>query len=99
VVPGEAVVVIEILDGIDAGEGAEVVDKMRLVVVTAVQDQFAPANLLTAGNIFQHGLEAADAAKHFRRHAYVLFEEFDEAAGAESGFGGDFGNFYRGGTR
>ena len=99
VVAREILVIGEIFGGIDSGEGAEVVDEMRLVEIAAVQRDASPVDGFAAGDLAENLLEAAHAAEEFWRHANVLFEKLDEAAGAEAGFAGDVGDFCGGRPR
>ena len=67
-------------------------DEMRLIEVAAVESDAGPIDRLAAGDLAKYILEAAHTAEEFGCHANVLFEEFDEAAGAEAGFVGDVGD-------
>src|SRR5262245_35249806 len=65
---------------------------MCLVEIPAIECDAAPIDSASAGDSLQHLLKAADSAKKFRCHAYVVLEQLDEAARAETGFVRDFGN-------
>jgi len=90
VVAGEAGMVGEVFGGIDAGEGAEVVDKVRLIEIAAIDSDIGPPNGPTRRDAAEHALETANAAKELRGQTDVILEEFDETARAEAGFGDDF---------
>jgi len=90
VVAGEAGMVGGVFGGIDAGEGAEVVDKVRLIEIAAIDGDIGPPDGPTRRDAAEHALETANAAKKLRGQADVMLEEFDETARAEAGFGGDF---------
>lgn len=89
---GKAGMVGEILGGIDAGEGAEVVDEVGLIEIAAVESDVSPANLTARRDAAKDRLEAANAAEELRGQANVLLEELDETARAETGFANDFGD-------
>lgn len=65
VVAGKAGMVREIFGGIDAGEGAEVVDKVRLIEITAVESDIGPANGTARCDAAENRLEATNAAEKF----------------------------------
>src|SRR5882724_3478810 len=88
----ESVVIAEVFCGIDSGKRAEIVNKMWLVKVAAVQRDIAPTDRTSSGNLFQYGLESSYAAKNLRSHSYVLLEQFDEAPRTEPCFVRDFRN-------
>src|SRR5580698_712061 len=68
----------EIGGGIDAGKSAEIVDKMRLVEVAAIQRDVRPFHNTAAFHKIQRLLKAADAAKHFGRESGVIAKQLDE---------------------
>jgi hypothetical protein len=92
VMAGKAGMVREIFGGIDAGEGAEVVDKVGLIEIAAIESDVGPTNGTARSDAAEHRLEAANAAEYLGGQADVVLEEFDEAARAEAGLGDDFGN-------
>ena len=92
----ESAVVGEVFCGVDSGKCPEIVNEMRLVKIAAVEGNIAPAYRASATNSFQHRLEPSHAAKNFRSHSYMLFEEFDEAPRTEAGFVRDFSNLRSG---
>jgi hypothetical protein len=92
VVAGEARVVGEIFGGIDAGEGAEVVDKVGLIEIAAIESHVGPPNGTARRDAAKDRLKAANAAEELWGQANVILEEFDETARAETGFGDDFGD-------
>ena len=94
-VPGKARVVRKVFGRIDAGEGSEVVNKMGLIEIAAIESDIRPANGTARSDAAENGLEAANAAEELRGEANVMREEFDEAAGAETSFGDDFGDVGR----
>jgi hypothetical protein len=89
---GKAGMVGEILGGIDAGEGAEVVDEVGLIEIAAVESDVSPANRTARRDAAKDRLEAANAAEELRGQANVMLEELDETARAETGFANDFGD-------
>ena len=95
VVAGKAGVVREVFGRIDAGEGAEIVNKMGLIEIAAIESDIRPTNGTARSDAAEHGLEAANAAEELRREANVMLEEFNEAARAETSFGDDFGDVGR----
>src|ERR1700756_3858145 len=54
---------------VDAGEGAKLIRKVRLVVIPAVEGQLRPGHLGAAVERAHRVLEALDAAPHLRREA------------------------------
>jgi hypothetical protein len=92
VVARESAVVGEVFCGVDSGKCPEIVNEMRLVKIPAVEGDIAPTYRASATNSFQHRLEPSHAAKKFRSHSYMLFEEFNEAPRTEAGFVRDFSN-------
>jgi len=94
-VPGKARVVRKVFGRIDAGEGSEIVNKMGLIEIAAIESDIRPANGTARSDAAENGLEAANAAEELRGEANVMREEFDEAAGAETSFGDDFGDVGR----
>ncbi len=62
VVAGEAGMVGEVFGGIDAGERAEVVDKVRLIEIAAIDSDIGPPNGPTRRDAAEHALETANAA-------------------------------------
>ncbi len=50
VMAGESGVVGEVFGGIDAGEGAEIVDEMSLIEIAAVEGDVSPANGTAGGD-------------------------------------------------
>ena len=70
--------------GIDPGEGAEIVDEVRLIEVAAIQRDIGPFHALAAFHSTQGLLEAANAAKHFGRESGFIAKHLDESLGTES---------------
>ena len=68
----------------EARECLEIVNKMRLVVVAAIERQLCPINLPLRMDGAQHPLEAADARKSFGSQADLLMKELDESARAKA---------------
>src|SRR5262244_3597125 len=97
--PREVSVIGEILRRVYTREGAEVVDEVSLVEVTAIEGHTGPIHGLAAGDGAQDFLKTAHTAEEFRRHSDVLLEEFDEAARTEAGLAGHFGDPDHGGLR
>src|SRR5262249_20215731 len=78
--------------GAHAGERAEIVDEVGLVVVAAVEGDRGPFDGAAGGGSLDGALEAADAAEQFGRKAGLFAEELDESAGAEADARGDGGD-------
>ena len=74
----------QIFGGSDAGERLEVVNEVRLVIVTAVQCQMRPIDLAEGMRRANDSLKPADAAEKFRRQADLIVKHFDESALAKS---------------
>jgi hypothetical protein len=81
-----------VIGGAEAGEGAEVVGEVRLVVVAAGESELGPANVAAAVHLLKGLLKALDAAVEFGGDADLLVEALGEAAGAEAGGAGEFGD-------
>ncbi len=81
-----------VVGGAEAGEGAEVVGEVGLVVVAAGEGKFGPADVGAAIHLLDGLLEALDAAVEFWGDAYLLVESFGETAGAEAGGAGELGD-------
>ena len=82
--------------GIDAGEGAEVVDEMRLIEVAARQCNLRPVDAAIgacrAEDVAQNLLETLHATEQLRRQADMLRKQLNEMAIAESDLiGGQIG--------
>ena len=69
---------------IEAGEGPEVVDKMRLVEITAGQSDIGPLDPPPRSNEMQHLLKALDAAKQLGCQPHFFIENLDEPPWAEA---------------
>lgn len=74
----------EISGGIETGEGLEVMDKMRLVEITASQGDIGPIERLSAADAVQDLLEALDSAKQLRRQPNFGPEKLDKPPPAET---------------
>ena len=70
--------------GIEAGNGPEVVDKMRLVEIPAGQSDVHPLDLLLSSDTAQHLLKALDTAKKLWRQPHFFMEHLDEPSRAEA---------------
>jgi hypothetical protein len=81
-----------VVGGTKAGEGAEVVGEVGLVVVAAGKGELGPGNLGTAVHLLDGLLEALDAAVELGGDADLLVETLREAAGAEAGGAGELGD-------
>jgi hypothetical protein len=95
VVAREPGMVGEILGGIDAGEGAEVVDKVGLIEIATIESDVSPANGTARRDVTKDRLKAANAAEEFWGQANVMLEELDETTRAETGLRDDFGDVSR----
>src|ERR1700723_147304 len=69
----------EIRSGINPGEGAEIVDEMRLIEVSAIQRDVGPLHRLAAFHAPQCLLETADAAKHLGGESGAIPKSLDES--------------------
>jgi len=81
-----------VVGGTKAGEGAEVVGEVRLVVVPAGEGKVGPADVGALVHELNGLLEALDAAVELGGDADVLVEALGEAAGAEAGGAGELGD-------
>ena len=72
--------------GCDSSEGLKVVDKVRLIIVTAVEGQADPINFVGDVDGLHHLLKAADPGEEFGRQSNLLVKKLYEAALAETGF-------------
>ena len=70
----------------------EVVGEVGLVVVAAGEGEFGPVDVVAAMHEPDGLLEALDAAVEFGGDADLFAEELGEAAGAEAGGAGEFGD-------
>src|SRR5690349_17761089 len=68
----------------NAGELAEIVDKMSLIKIPAGSSQISPFDRAAAVESVQRALEEADAAKHFGRKPHLIAKQLDKAARADS---------------
>ena len=78
--------------GIDSGEFFEVVNKVRLIEITAAGGHVRPVTIISAVNHLQHLLNAAYPAEKLRRKAYFTGEKVDEATRADADLVGDIGH-------
>ncbi len=78
--------------GAEAGEGTEVVGEVGLIVVAAGEGELGPGDVGATIHLLDGLLEALDAAVEFGRDADLLVEALGEAAGAEAGGAGEFGD-------
>ena len=76
----------------DAGEGAEVVGEVGLVVIATREGKLDPVNVFAAMKLLDGLLEALNAAVEFWRDADLFAKELREAAGADACVAGEFGN-------
>jgi hypothetical protein len=81
-----------VLGGAEAGEGAEVVGEVGLVVVAAGEGEFGPADVGAAVHLLDSLLEALNAAVEFGGDADLLVETLGETAGAEADVASEFGD-------
>ena len=72
--------------GIDAGEGAEIVNEMRLIEVAARERDVKPVNIVLIMNQIEHLLKTTDTAKYFRRESYLFTKAFYESPLAKTDF-------------
>lgn len=63
-----------------AGERAEIMDKMRLIEISAGSSQICPIDRAATIYLVQCLLEPADTAKHFGRKPDLIAKQLDEAA-------------------
>jgi len=70
--------------GAEAGEGAEVVVEVRLIVVTAGESKLRPGDVCAGVELVDGLLEALNTAVELRRYADVLAEELRETSRAET---------------
>src|SRR5206468_7755057 len=66
--------------GINAGELFEIVDKMRLIEITAACRHVRPGKISSGANLLQDLLKTADASKEFRRKSHFIGKKLNEAA-------------------
>ena len=66
--------------GVDAGEGAELVGEVGLVVVAAVESKFSPAYVCSCVKLVNGALEALDSAPDLGREADCFAENLGKAA-------------------
>jgi len=78
--------------GIDSGEFFEVVNKVRLIEITAAGGHVRPIKLGSGMDLLQDLLESAHATEKLRRKAYFTGEKVDEAARADADLVGDIGH-------
>jgi len=81
-----------VVGGAETGEGAEVVGEVGLVVVATGEGELGPGDVGTTIHLLNGLLEALDAAVKFGGDADLLVEALGEAAGAEAGGAGEFGD-------
>jgi len=81
-----------VVGGAEAGEGAEVVSEVRLVVVAASEGEVGPADVGALVHELEGLLKALDAAIELGGDADLLVEAFGEATGAETGGAGELGD-------
>ena len=81
-----------VVGGTKAGEGAEVVGEVRLVVVPAGEGKVGPADVGALVHELEGLLKALDAAIELGGDADLLVEAFGEATGAETGGAGELGD-------
>src|ERR1700677_2125254 len=74
----------EIRSGINPGEGTEIVDEMRLIVVSAIQRDIGPLHRLAAFHAPECLLETADAAKYLGREPGSIPKSLDESFGTQA---------------
>ncbi len=77
-----ALIVGKVRRRVDAGEGAEIVDKVRLVEITSLEGDVGPVDARPSGNLPEDLLKAANAAEEFRRKADFVPKNVDEMARA-----------------
>src|SRR6185312_1264555 len=70
--------------GIDAGKFFEVVNKMRLIEISAAGRHVYPGKICIGPNILQHLLKAPNSGKEFWRKSNFIREELDETARADA---------------
>jgi hypothetical protein len=78
--------------GVDAGESAKLVGEVRLIVVTAVEREFSPANVFTRMQLAYGTLESLNAAPDFRRKSYLFAKDLRKAAFAPADLARGFTN-------
>ena len=81
-----------VVGGAEAGEGAEVVGEVGLVVVAAGEGELGPGDVGTVVHELKGLLEALDAAVELGGDADLLVEALGEAARAEAGSAGELGD-------
>src|SRR5690606_18339200 len=74
----EAATALPIIVRADTGERGEVVNQMRLIVVSALHGELRPIDGLQVLRAGDSTLKTHDAAKHFRRESYLAREQRNE---------------------
>jgi len=70
--------------GIDARKFSEIMDKMRLIEITATCGQVHPVKLGSGMDLLQDLLESAHTTEEFGRESHFAGEKLDEAARADT---------------
>ena len=81
-----------VVGGAETGEGAEVVGEVGLVVVAAGEGELGPRDVGALMHELEGLLEAPDTAIELGGDANLLVEALGEAAGAQAGGAGEFGD-------
>ena len=75
---------LQVRRGRDPGKRLEVVNKMRLIVIAALERHLNPVDFANSVRCPDHLLEATDAAEQLGRQPYFVAEELDESPLAEA---------------
>jgi len=76
--------------GVDAGEGAELIGEVGLIVVATFEGELGPADVGSGVELMNGALETLNAAPYFGRETYLFAKDLGEAALAPANLAGSF---------